>query len=280
MSDEVVDVCDTLLDHSAIHYRDINANSNVVFLGWGPHRWTKLEPAAQRYVGDATQAREKFVELARRSVLASAPERVRAFDKAGRVFERVITERDKTAGAPASTVDGVREVVRNAIAAEMAVIEELPSAHRDGGQFLVPDTNALLFRPDIEQWSPPPGNWTIVLVPQVLRELDELKMRPHLADKATSVIKRVKEYGRRGDTFTGVKVAGRLSLREVAVDADMSAAPTWLRAGHGDDELLASILELQWADLQATVVLATRDRNMANKARMGRVQTLDVEDEL
>jgi hypothetical protein len=43
-----------------------------------------------------------------------------------------------------------------------------------------------------------------------------------------------------------VKVAGSLSLREVAVDADMSDTLPWLRVGHADDELFASVLELRW----------------------------------
>lgn len=75
-------------------------------------------------------------------------------------------------------------------------------------------------------------------------------------------------------------VAGSLRLREVAVDPDMTDSLPWLRAGHGDDELLASVLELRCEDLNAVVALATRDRNLQNKARLARCPYLDVEDEL
>ena len=47
----------------------------------------------------------------------------------------------------------------------------------------------------------------------------------------------------------------------------MEKAPSWLRAEHADDQLLASVLELAWTDLRAVVALATRDRNLQNKAR-------------
>jgi hypothetical protein len=77
-----------------------------------------------------------------------------------------------------------------------------------------------------------------------------------------------------------VKVAGSLSLREVAVDADMNDTPAWLRAEHADDGLLASVLELCCQDLNAVVALATRDRNLQNKAHVARCPYLDVEDEL
>ena len=54
----------------------------------------------------------------------------------------------------------------------------------------------------------------------------------------------------------------------------------WLRGGHADDELLASVLELRCQDLNAVVALATRDRNLQNKARFARCPHLDVEDEV
>ena len=52
----------------------------------------------------------------------------------------------------------------------------------------------------------------------------------------------------------------------------------WLRAGHADDDLLASALELRWQDLNATVVLVTRDLNLQNKARLARMPYIDVEE--
>jgi hypothetical protein len=60
----------------------------------------------------------------------------------------------------------------------------------------------------------------------------------------------------------------------------MTDSLPWLRAGHGDDELLAGALELRCEDLNAVVALATRDRNLQNKARLARCPYLDVEDEL
>jgi predicted ribonuclease YlaK len=146
----------------------------------------------------------------------------------------------------------------------------------------VPDTNALLYKPELESWKPPGGAWTIVLVPQVLRELDALKMRRDVGPKAESVIRRIKEYARRGDSFVSVPIARRrnLQMREVAIDPDMTDSLPWLKANHADDQLLASVLELRCEDLGAVVALATRDRNLQNKARLARCPYLDVESEL
>jgi predicted ribonuclease YlaK len=118
-------------------------------------------------------------------------------------------------------------------------------------------------------------------VPQVLRELDGIKMRPHdLGKKADGVIRRIKEYARRGDSFVGVPINASLTMGEVASDPDMTGTLSWLQAGHGDDELLASVLDLRCLDLKTVVSLATRDRNLQNKARLARVAYLDVEEDL
>jgi hypothetical protein len=102
-------------------------------------------------------------------------------------------------------------------------------------------------------------------------------MDSRIGAKAEAVIGRLKEYGRRGDTFDGVRLAGEVWVREVAIDADMSETVRWLRAGHADDELLASALELRWCDLRADLQVVTRDRNMQNKARLARMRYRDVE---
>lgn len=141
----------------------------------------------------------------------------------------------------------------------------------------MPDTVTFLRRPDIEDWKLDGEPWTIVVVPQVVRELDEKKLDSRLSETAQKVIRRFKEYGRRGNTFQGVKVAGPLSFREVAVEADMERTLPWLRADVGDDRILASVLELRYADLAARLAVITEDRNLQNKARLAGVPYLDLD---
>lgn len=279
---EVRHAFDALLGHVQLRYDDINARSSGVFvMGWNPHRWGPPQDGAQRFFGEARKAWEPLRELAAQAIRRSAPERMRRLEDAEKLLRRIIEQTDTAAGAPGKSVDEIRQRVTKSLQQLVVALAELPSAHGDGGRLLVPDTNALLFKPDMATWQPPDGAWTVVLVPQVLRELDELKMRRgDVGEKAASVIRRVKEYARRGNTFEGVPVAGSLRLREVAVDPDMTDSLPWLRAGHGDDELLASVLELRCEDLNAVVALATRDRNLQNKARLARCPYLDVEDEL
>jgi hypothetical protein len=281
LADELQLALNALLDRSAIEYNDINRGSSGVFvMGWNPYRWQELDGPGQRELGRARDLTASWRELAGKAIEASAAERAKGFERQGTTIDRVLRFSDGSSdGAPASTIDGVRAKVAEALAKQKGVLADLPSAHGDGGRLLVPDTNALLYQPAIERWEPENGPWTAVIVPQVVRELDQLKMgeRP-VAEAAATFIRQLKEYGGRGDTFSGVPLARGNQLREVAVDADMTNTLSWLRADHADDRLLASVLELKWRDLTADVVLVTRDRNLQNKVRLARVSFLDVED--
>jgi predicted ribonuclease YlaK len=120
----------------------------------------------------------------------------------------------------------------------------------------------------MQDWKLDHGAWTVVLVPQVLAELDEKKRDPRVAQAADKVIRQLDGFDRRGDTFTGVPLAGRLRVREVAVGPDMERPLPWLRADTPDDRIIASALELVLRNLRGRVALLASDRNVRNKARL------------
>lgn len=99
-----------------------------------------------------------------------------------------------------------------------------------------------------------------------------------VAEKAMQLIRRFKEYARRGDTFEGVVLAGKRSLRELPFSPDASQMPGELDSDHADDRILATALHLSALHLNSRVVLVTRDRNLQNKARFWRLPAVDVAD--
>jgi PIN domain-containing protein len=282
LASELEAALNALLDHSSIRYSDINSGSSDVFVvGWNPHRWNALAGPGQYALGEARRLAEMWKEHAGKAIDVGAPERAREFEQRGASVGRVLRISDGASdGAPASTIDGVRGAVSRALSQQRELLADLPTAHGTGGRLFVPDTNSLIYQPAIEGWRLAGEDpCIVVLVPQVIRELDELKLREgSVGDAATTMINKLKEYGRRGETLTGVPLKGKTQLREVAIDADMANTLSWLKAGHEDDELLASVLELKWRDLSADVVLITRDRNLQNKARVARVCYRDVEE--
>jgi hypothetical protein len=269
---------DAVLEHADISVFRNTPGSGIVYVPMHPYTWRPLAREHQPLLGAARRLFDDWASLAERAIRHAAPSRLGAFQEHSEAM-RLIVEQSDASPAPANAVVGARNLVAKDLESQLEMLADLPSAHGNGGTLLVPDTNAIIYQPALEDWMAEIGEWTAVLVPQVVRELDQLKIRDGgVAEAAQSFIRRLKEYGRRGDTFAGVQLRRGVRLRVTAIDPDMRETLEWLRAGHGDDELLASALELRWHDLNAAVVLVTRDVNLQNKARLARMPYIDVEE--
>jgi hypothetical protein len=140
-----------------------------------------------------------------------------------------------------------------------------------GGIVLVPDTNALIRCPDPSSYATIAGGATyeFVLLPTVLKELDELKVKHRdqdLREKVEGVIRRIKGWGRQGDLLSGVTVDKTVTVRTVPREPDFTRTLRWLDRENDDDRIIASVLELQRAKPSAAILLVTGDVNLQNKA--------------
>lgn len=160
----------------------------------------------------------------------------------------------------------------------LGVLRSLPTAQGKGERLLVADTSALLERPNLQDWQLDGERWTLVALPQVLSELDERKRDPKTRDAALKVSRQIEELDRRGDTFSGVPLADKLSYQDIAITADMGSTLPWLWADVPDDVIIAGALELAWQDLTARVAMIADDRNVRNKARLAGLTVLRPDD--
>lgn len=247
----------------------------MFFVGWGKHRWTPLAPGAQRPLADARRAVDDLDQALRAATEVAAPDRVNRVTELLGVMRRVAEQSDDTAGAGFRDLETARQELTVAVTRLGEFVDMLPSAHGSGGRLLVPDTNAVIWQPDLTAWEI--GTATIVMLPTVIVELDELKMRDGpVGAKADKAIRQLNEMERRGDTFVGVKLAGKGRLRELPIDPPLPVRPPWLTTENADDRILAGALGIALDDLAAHVVLVTRDRNMRNKARLAGLSVEDV----
>ena len=270
----------TLAEASTITEFQNDPNSGIFYVPIHPWTWDPLDPAAVPTLGAARDASHRWSETGRLTISIAAPEHLEEFDEHIETCQRVLVRSKGAAGPPASTPAGVVTAVESAIARQVALMEGLPGAVEPSETMVVPDTNALLQDPNLEEWVLGNGPVAITIVPQVITELDEKKAHGNegVARKATSLIQRFKEYGRRGDTFDGVKLAGPRLFRERALTPDMGLMPDSLDASHADDRILAASLHLASTHLSSRVVLVTRDRNLQNKARFAKLPAVDVAD--
>jgi hypothetical protein len=134
----------------------------------------------------------------------------------------------------------------------------------------IPDTNALLINTNLEAWSfDDVESFTLVILPTVLSELDKLKIdgkKEGLRDKANTLIKRIKEYIRRGDISEGVKLTGKNKIRSIAIEPNFDNTLPWLDPDNKDDRIIAAYFEVVREHPKSNVVLVTADINMQNKA--------------
>jgi PIN domain len=235
------------------------------------------------FPADATPARraagrllDRWVELARRLLAAAAPETVADFDEHVSVLQAPVDLSSSADGPGAADSAVATARVQAGLAAQLELLEGVLGTDAGEALWLVPDTNALLTNPALEEWE---GDLpaTIVIVPQVMRELDRHKLhhpKPELQEKARKLIRLFEEYSRRGDTLEeAVPVTGKLTYRDVVIDADMRTTLPWLRPDNADDQILASVLELRWHHPHRSITLVTEDQVLRNKARRARVST-------
>lgn len=272
---------DGLLDHSSVHYDDVNARlTSIVFIGWNNWQWTQLPDAGQPAVKHAREATGRLRDFARAAVRVGAPDRVDQLDDAEKLLANVIEQPNGSypQGTPAESIDAIRDKVTATLDQYLRVLRSLPTAQGDGERLLVADTSALLDRPLLQAWRADDECWTIIVLPQVLSELDERKRDSRTREAALKVSRQLEDFDRRGDTFEGVPLAGKLRYRDVAVTADMTKTLPWLRPDVPDDVIIAGALELTWQDLTARVSVVASDRNVRLKARRAGLSTLRPED--
>jgi hypothetical protein len=238
----------------------------------GGNFWNPLPPEGAQAQAAVNKAYRLFAEIGR-ALLREQPAKIRTdFERLYKAIVSVIEQE----GAPSfRSTDQVLAETRAAIGDQLDLIANLFDAS-DGTAILVPDTNALFFNPQLEDWSfGGVKQFTIVLLPTVLQELDGLKVNARndeLRQKAEKLINRIKGYRSRGILTEGVTLRRGVSrLMAFAVEPVVSNALPWLDAGNADDRLLAGVIEVMRRFPHSPVVLVTRDLNLQNKAEFARI---------
>lgn len=265
-----------LVELSSITEFRNSPGSGIFYVPINPWTWDPLPAGALLALGAARAHADAWLMLARGVIAAAASEYLEDFDSESDVVRSVYI-RDSSAKAPAGDPARVIQEVDAALSKQLQIVESLPGAVEPGALLVIPDTNALLQDPALEDWVLGEETVWVVIAQQVVTELDAKKVdgNEKVRAKAETLIRRFREYGRRGDTLAGVKLAGNKMFLELPLAADMTLVPS-LDPTHADDRILASALHLAALRLTSRVVLVTRDRNLQNKARFFRLPAVDV----
>ena len=164
---------------------------------------------------------------------------------------------------------------------DLIEILEVIAAGDPAPPIIIPDTNAIVSRPDPVKYRSIAGGseFIFLLLPTVLAELDSLKnlhRNPEFREKVYKTIKRIKGWRNQGSLRHGTTVNGDIIVKAVAVEPNMHHTLTWLDEENRDDRIIASVLEVQSSYPNARVVLVTEDVNLLNKADLARMESTDM----
>jgi hypothetical protein len=256
-----------LKEYSNMHPVNKPGDFGVVLSAYGSHYWKDLSVEGKRiqvellpkvdHVADLIDVLAKNLPASEKKCLKQAFTEIRrAVDQSGKTWSK----------SPVEAAVGFRTQVDK-------VLKTLDDFFGStiNGSIAIPDTNALLMHPDIETWKfVDVGQFVVVLTPAVLSELDAHKISHKNEDvrkKAEKIIRKIKEYRRRGTLAHGVPVVkGKIELKSIAREPDIAQSLPWLDANNTDDRFLASTIEIIRDHLSAECFIATYDINMQNKA--------------
>ena len=229
-----------LLEHSSIRNldHDRDRNSGVFFVG-ANYAFSALSLEGKRLQSKLLGELKPFAAMAR-ALLWRAPEGKREeLDEVEKAMLEVVEQTHCVwHRSPSEALEVCRKQVRDLFES----IEALHDSDEDA-VLLVPDTNALLYNTAIASWRfAGIERATLMLVPTVLGELDELKVShrsPDVRAKSETLIRQLKEFRRRGRLTSGVTiVSGRLSIRALATEPKLDETLPWLRGDSNDDRIL------------------------------------------
>ena len=164
-------------------------------------------------------------------------------------------------------------------------IVDVFAALGSGGILVIPDTNSLVDQPDPVVYRTVAGrqDFTFLLLPSVLGELDDLKIghkNPEIRDGAKRAISRIRGWRdqarQKGRTLVeGTIVDGTITVQANNIEPDMESSLSWLDESVQDDRIIAAVLAVEAENPSATTLLVTGGINLQNKADAALIETAD-----
>jgi len=279
MAYSIIGSIEEMLEHSSIRrwntgHRERGAYN--IMTGGLDYKWFPMELEGRQLQSKALEEYRRFLAIVSALLKEQPDQSLKTLDQSRQRITAIIEQNTHTAFRSPSEA---AIVARTELQSQVGLLSSLYDA--SSGQIVcVPDTNALIFNPQLEDWRfQDSRSFVIVLTPTVLQELDELKVLHRnevVRDKCEKLITRIKGYRTRGSLTVGVVLVRNVSeIVAMAVEPDMTSSLPWLDPQNKDDRILASTLEVMRQRPRSAVVMVTRDINLQNKAEFARIPSIE-----
>jgi hypothetical protein len=261
-----------LLEYSSISYR----GSDPYIIRFSDYEWNDLSTEGKQKRSALFTRFNNFCEMVE-FILAKQPDDIiYEFSEHRSEIHDYITQNNQV------WISSTKEVFQKVVESLNRLLSLIDFNYSNSfdSVIVVPDTNALLFNPNIEEWSFQEfEKYDLLLLPTVLSELDKLKIygkSNEFRDKAKGVLNRIKEYRRRGLLTEGVTLkSGFSNIKAIAIEPTFEKTLSWLDSNNNDDRILTSFLEVTREYLNCSVLLVTSDINLQNKAEFARLPFIE-----
>jgi hypothetical protein len=258
-----------LKDFSSTHAVNTPGSSVILLSPSGDQFWNELSSEGKQIQIQLLPRIDLFIELVDTLTLQLPGRTQKKLGTALKNLRNAVEQNGSTWWKTTDeAVDGYKKLINEVIATLKDYLGTPSKA-----VLAIPDTNAFLGNPDIENWHfEDITQFEIILTPTVSSELDEHKINhrnPDVREKASKLIQKIKEYRRRGSLHEGVPIVkNRITFRCIAREPNMSQTLSWFDPANADDRFLATTLEIIRSDIGALTFIVTSDINMQNKAEV------------
>jgi hypothetical protein len=264
---------DFLLNHSSLYLS--NPPGSGMISGAGDHAYRELQEAGLQVQSKLIEEYRIFSSLVKTLLRQQPSKTLQQLSKDERDVLRAIEHQHTWS----NTIHEALKVASNALMDQINLLKNL-FAPDNGNVFFLPDTNALLHFPILEQWNfDGVSSFTLVFTPTILSELDSLKINHRnesVRQKAETIISQIKEFRRRGRLSEGVTlVKGRSTILTMATEPKAQDSLDWLDPSNNDDRFLATIIEVMRLHPRSVVIAVSRDINFQNKAEFARIPFIE-----
>ncbi len=269
-----------LLDNSRILHREHDYSSYVITIAPN-YYWDKPTEEEITQQINIKKIYRQWIEVCRLFTENLPDESKKKIEEIDKLIVNWLEKKNEWGASVPSTISKAKSILES----EMQFLYQTLALYAKIGKrqmILVPDTNALIQKPEPKTYRTLTGekSITIVFLPTVLSELDGLKVKslnPNFQKKVKSVISRLKGYRRQGNMIEGVTVEKTITLKMIASEPNFKNTFSWLDKENNDDRIIASTLEIQKENPSSVVCIVTSDINLQNKAEVAKLSYLDVD---
>lgn len=254
----------------------------MIFIG-GDYSWEPLNAQGRQIQAKALEEYRRFYSILKTLLREQPNDTLKKLEESNSAIVQTIEQSEITYTQNAQIAF---EKIYNCLEIQIELANRLYGTSND--VVFVPDTNALLFNPELIDWRfDGISKFKIVFTPPILSELDALKINHRVEGvrkKSEKVINLIKECRRRAIAVNlklshGVPlVKGVSEIIAVATEPDLSKSLPWLDAQNTDDRLLAGVIEVMRLYPRSSVILVTRDVNLQNKAEFANIPFIEPPD--